>query len=69
MAAHRNKIRNVILPMKNKEDVSEIPDDVRKELFIHFVEKIEDALELALEENRDPTLQHQKVMPFFREKL
>lgn len=69
MAAHRNKIRNVILPIKNREDTKEIPEDVRKELFIHFVEKIEDALELALEENRDPNLQHQKVLPFFREKL
>jgi len=49
MAAHRNKIRNVILPQKNKEDVKEIPEDVRKELFIHYAEKIEDALALALE--------------------
>lgn len=54
MAAHRNKVRNVILPIKNREDTNEIPEDVRKELFIHFVERIEDALELALEDNRDP---------------
>jgi len=56
MAAHRNKIRNVILPIKNREDVNEIPDDVKKELFIHYVERIEDALSLALEDNRDPSL-------------
>jgi ATP-dependent Lon protease len=55
MAAHRNKIRNVILPAKNREDTKEIPDDVKKELFIHYVEKIEEALYLALEDNRDPT--------------
>ena len=56
MAAHRNKIRNVILPIKNREDVNEIPDDVKKELFIHYVERIEEALSLALEDNRDPSL-------------
>lgn len=69
MAAHRNKITNVILPMKNREDTKEIPDDVKKELIIHFVEKIEEALSLALEDNRDPTIQKQEVLPFFREKL
>jgi ATP-dependent Lon protease len=69
MAAHRNKIHNVILPQKNREDTKEIPADVRNELIIHFVERIEDALELALEDNKDPNLQLQKVLPFFREKL
>lgn len=54
MAAHRNSIKNVILPMKNKEDTKEIPDDVRVGLNIHFVEKVEEALLLALEGDRDP---------------
>ncbi len=69
MAAHRNKVRNVILPMRNRDDAKEIPEDVRKELIIHFVEKIEDALILALEDNVDPSLTKQEVLPFFREKL
>ncbi len=56
MAAHRNKIRNVILPAKNREDTKEIPKDVKEELIIHFVERIEDALTLALEDNKDPSL-------------
>jgi ATP-dependent Lon protease len=67
MAAHRNKIRNVILPAKNREDANEIPSDVRREICIHFVEKIEEALMLALEDNKDPT--KQEILPFFREKL
>ena len=69
MAAHRNKIRNVILPQKNREDTLEIPEDVREELTIHFVEKIEEALLLALEDNKDPTLNDHRPLPFFREKL
>lgn len=56
MAAHRNKITNVILPMKNKEDAKEIPADVKQDLIIHYVERIEEALSLALEDNRDLSL-------------
>jgi ATP-dependent Lon protease len=55
--------------MRNRDDAKEIPEDVRKELIIHFVEKIEDALILALEDNVDPSLTKQEVLPFFREKL
>lgn len=40
MAAHRNGIRNVILPIGNKKDFKEVPEDVRKELKIHFAETI-----------------------------
>lgn len=70
MAAHRNKIRNVILPQRNRDDAKEIPEDVRSELIIHYVEKIEEALVLALEDNVDPSLQkQQEILPFFREKL
>ena len=32
IAAHRNNIKNVILPMKNKKDVDDIPKDVREQL-------------------------------------
>ena len=67
MAAHRNRIENVILPDKNREDANEIPEDVRSELKIHFVKRIEEALLLALEDFRDP--HKNEIMPFFREKL
>jgi len=29
MAAHRNGIMNLILPMKNKNDIKDIPEDLR----------------------------------------
>jgi ATP-dependent Lon protease len=51
MAAHRNNLTSVILPAKNKKDVDEIPEDLRAELSIHFVERIEEALVLALEDD------------------
>lgn len=40
---------------------------MKQELIIHYVERIEEALALALEDNKDPN--KQQVLPFFREKL
>lgn len=53
MAAHRNGIRNLILPKQNKDDIKDIPEDLREELTIHFADSIEKYLELALEKNYD----------------
>lgn len=57
MAAHRNGIKNVILPIGNKKDFKDIPEDVRKELKIHFAETVERYLELALEKKVDEAFQ------------
>lgn len=53
IAAHRNKIRNVILPIKNENDIKDIPDDLRNDMKIYFATRIEDVLALALEDTED----------------
>ena len=53
MAAHRNGIRNVILPKQNEKDIKDIPEDLRQELKIHFAGNIWTYLELALEKKVD----------------
>ena len=53
LAAHRNGMKNVILPKANKKDIKEIPEDVQKKLKIHFADTIDKYLELALEKNID----------------
>lgn len=53
IAAHRNQIKNVILPIKNENDVKDIPDDLRNDMKIHFATRIEDVLALALENTMD----------------
>ena len=53
MAAHRNGINNVILPSQNKNDIKDIPADLRAQLKIHFAENVHQYLELALEKNVD----------------
>lgn len=37
MAAHRNGLKNVILPKKNEEDLDDVPEDLRREITVHFV--------------------------------
>ena len=37
MAAHRNGLKNVILPKKNEKDIEDVPEDLRREIKIHFV--------------------------------
>lgn len=53
MAAHRNKIKNVILPKQNEKDLISIPHDLRKDLKIHFVTNVIEAIMLALENKQD----------------
>jgi ATP-dependent Lon protease len=49
LAAHRAGIRRIILPARNEADIEDIPEDVRKELDIHLVTRIHEALDHALE--------------------
>jgi ATP-dependent Lon protease len=51
LAAHRGGIKQVIIPMDNKKDLIEIPDNILRKLKIHCVQNIEEVLTLALSEN------------------
>ena len=46
-AAARSGIREIILPAQNRNDWEEVPEEVRKKLKIHFIERISELL-LAL---------------------
>ena len=49
LAAHRAGIRRIIMPSRNEADIEDIPDDVRKELTIVFVSRINEVIDSALE--------------------
>ncbi|MEJ7616138.1 MAG: endopeptidase La [Pyrinomonadaceae bacterium] len=49
LAAHRAGIRRVLLPQRNEADLEDIPEDVRKELEVVPVSRINDAVSMALE--------------------
>ena len=49
MSAHRAGIRRIILPARNEGDLEDIPEDVRRELEIVPVSRINEVVEAALE--------------------
>jgi ATP-dependent Lon protease len=54
LAAHRAGLKTVILPKRNERDLDELPQEVRDELKIVLVERIDEALGVALfEETRE----------------
>ena len=50
VAAHRAGIRTVLLPARNRKDLEDIPESVRKELEFVWLERVEDAIAHAIEE-------------------
>ena len=48
LAAKRAGIKQVIVPKRNEKDLPDIPEEVRNTLKFHFVENIDQALEIAL---------------------
>jgi len=49
LAAHRLGLRTIILPKDNEKDLADIPPEVQSQLSIHFVESMDDVLQIALE--------------------
>ena len=52
LAAHRNGLRTVILPKRNKYDLDDVPDEIKKTMEFVTVETMDDVLEAALEPAR-----------------
>ncbi|HEX2166043.1 MAG TPA: S16 family serine protease [Longimicrobiales bacterium] len=48
LAAHRAGIRDVILPSGNERDLRDVPTDVRESIEFHFVERMDEVIQLAL---------------------
>ncbi len=48
LAAHRAGIKIVFLPERNQKDTIDIPDEIKNELDIRYMKKIDDALQVAL---------------------
>ncbi len=53
LAALRSGIKTIIVPSQNKKDVSELPEEVKKSLKIVYMDKVEDAVKVILEDKND----------------
>jgi ATP-dependent Lon protease len=49
LAAHRHGIVEAVLPRDNEKDLPDIPENIRKDMKLHFVESMDEVLKLALE--------------------
>ena len=54
LAAHRAGIRAVILPKDNEKDMADIPANIQQDFQIHFVETMDQVLQIALERPIEP---------------
>jgi ATP-dependent Lon protease len=48
LAAHRHGIFEVILPRDNEKDLADVPENIRNEMKIHFVESMDEVFRIAL---------------------
>ena len=49
LAARRAGVTTIILPKRNEKDLDEVPASIRQDLQFHFVETIDEVLDIALE--------------------
>ncbi|MEO5937052.1 MAG: S16 family serine protease, partial [Terriglobales bacterium] len=49
LAAHRAGIFEIILPKDNEKDLADVPENLRNAIKLHFVDKMDDVLVIALE--------------------
>jgi ATP-dependent Lon protease len=49
LAAHRAGVFEAVLPKDNEKDIAEVPENLRNQMKLHFVETMDQVLQLALE--------------------
>jgi ATP-dependent Lon protease len=52
LAAKRAGITTVILPKRNEKDLEEVPEEIKKEMKFHFVQRMDEIIPIALKNNR-----------------
>ncbi len=62
LAAHRGKVKTVIIPQENEKDLKEIRDNILKDIDVILVEHMDDVLEAAII-SEDPVLQDIVIPP------
>jgi predicted ATP-dependent protease len=65
-AAHRAGMTEIIIPRENEQDLPTIPDEIRKDMTFHMVERVDEVFSRALLDPESPpvsleNLLHQEV--------
>ncbi len=48
LAAHRARIKEILLPARNQRDLDEVPEEVRQDIVVHLVSRVDEVLPLVL---------------------
>jgi ATP-dependent Lon protease len=54
LAAHRAGLKHVLLPKRNEPDLDDVPNEVKKDLQIHLVSRMDEVLPLVLDLDSGP---------------
>ncbi len=65
LAALRAGVKEILLPERNKKDLHEVPQDLQDQLTFHFVRRVDEVLDIALE--RPPERFPPKLAPVGQE--
>jgi len=60
LAAHREGIKEAILPIDNKPDLRDLPKNIKDDMNIHFVEHMDDVLKIALTKDISEVLKKER---------
>jgi len=63
LAGMRAGIRIIILPKKNEKDLEEIPEHIRKQMNFKFIQRMDEAIELALKQTEPRSAEREAVSP------
>ena len=63
LAGMRAGIRTIILPKKNEKDLEEIPEHIRKQMNFKFIQRMDEAIELALKQTEPRSAEREAVSP------
>ncbi|MBI2026241.1 MAG: endopeptidase La [Deltaproteobacteria bacterium] len=66
LAAVRQKVKEVIIPEKNKKDIDEIPPEVQKKIRFQFAKTIDDVLQIALLNPKKQALKRHSRLPHLK---
>jgi ATP-dependent Lon protease len=48
LAAHRAGIREIVMPQRNEPDLEEVPEEIKQDMLVHLVSRLDDVLPLVL---------------------
>jgi ATP-dependent Lon protease len=63
LAGMRAGIRTIILPKKNEKDLEEIPEHIRKQMNFQFIQRMDEAIELALKHTEPRSAERETISP------